>query len=80
MCSFLFFIVYYNMNKVQFTLLYIVTFIAGITIAGCIGYFLPTETTTQKVLHIVLCSCMGLLIGVILALITIVFEATRKDN
>ena len=80
MCSFLFLIVYYNMNKIQFVILSITTLVVSLVISGCICIILPHETTAQNIVHIVLCFSIGLLAGVILSLITIVFEATRKDN
>ena len=68
------------MNKKQFLFLSIGTFVVLLTIGTCLGVSLPDKTIVDKVMHIVLPLCFGFLAGIIVAIINIIFEHTRKDK
>lgn len=68
------------MSKKQFSFLSILSILSIIGISFCLGMTLPKETILDKTLLAILPICLGILAGVLLAIITIVFENTRKDK
>lgn len=68
------------MSKKQFLYLSILSTLSVVGISFCLGILLPKETTLNEALLTVLTTCLGILAGVLLVTIAIVFNNTRKDK
>lgn len=68
------------MSKKQFTYLFILSPITIAIITGCLSFLLPVETILQRIISILLSLALGVLAGIIMAIVTIMFKNFRNED